>query len=124
MSPAAKYFLSPRNSFERRCDDAVFHPEFPKDINRYRERYAQVSTRLGSRFAAAVDAGIERIKSSPTSAGHYLHTGSMVVREFRRLNLVSFPFFILYGVLAEEVVVGSLIPTASDPLTWLARFQK
>lgn len=102
----------------------VYHPDFPKDIRRYRERYGEVSVRLGSRFANEIDEGIERIKSGPSSTGHFLNTGSTIIKEFRRVNLPNFPFFILYGIHDDEIIVGSLIPTASDPLTWLTRFRK
>ena len=42
--------------------------------------------------------------------------------KFRRRNLRAFPFFILYGVTADTVIFGSVIPSRSDPLTWLTRF--
>ncbi len=104
--------------------NAVYHPEFPKDIRRYRARYEAVSVRLGSRFANEIDRGIERIKSSPSSVGNFVNTGSTIIKEFRRVTLPDFPFFILYAIHADEIIIGSLIPTASDPLTWLTRFRK
>ena len=66
---------------------------------------------------------IDAIKSSPQGAGHYLQTGSQVVHDFRRRNLRAFPFFILYGVTEEALIFGSVIPSRSDPLTWLTRFK-
>jgi len=74
------------------------------------------------RFRAEVDKAIEKIKDSPTSAGHFVDTGSEVVKEVRRRNLSTFPFFILYGLSEDLLVVRSLLPNASDPLTWLKRF--
>jgi hypothetical protein len=65
---------------------------------------------------------LEAIKSSPTSAGHFLNLGSSIVPELRRRNLKSFPFFVLYGVSRDQLFFGSIIPSHSDPLTWLARF--
>ena len=53
--------------------------------------------RLGLRFRAEVDKAIEHIKASPGSAGHFLNTSSQIVKEVRRRNLSSFPFFVLYG---------------------------
>jgi hypothetical protein len=64
------------------------------------------------------------VKLSPASAGHYLNLGSKIVPELRRRNLRAFPFFILYGVTSEQLIFGSVTPSRSDPLTWLARFQK
>lgn len=101
---------------------AVFHPEFPKDIRKFAGEYAQISEGLAQRFRQEVDSAVDAIKSSPTSAGHFLNLGSTVVCDFRRRNLKAFPFFILYGVLADQLIFGSVIPSRSDPLTWLARF--
>ena len=100
----------------------LFHPDFPKDVVRFANQYRSISTKLELRFRAEVAAALDRIKASPSGAGHFLNTSSNVVREVRRRNLVSFPHFVLYGVHNENVVIGALIPGASDPLTWLARF--
>jgi hypothetical protein len=74
----------------------IYHPDFPKDIKRFEAQYREVSERLATRFCGAVDDVIGRIKASPGSAGHFVNTGSQVVKEVRRCNLSSFPFFILY----------------------------
>ena len=100
----------------------VFHPDFPKDIRKFEADYRRISEGLRTRFRHEVEDALQAIKASPTSAGHFLQTGSQVVREFRRRNLRAFPFFILYGVTEDSLIVGSLIPTRSDPLTWLVRF--
>jgi hypothetical protein len=100
----------------------AYHPGFPKDIKRFEAQYLEVSERLALRFRAAVDDAIEQIKASPASAGHFVNTGSRIVKEVRRCNLSSFPAFILYGVSGDLLVFRSLIASASDPLTWLKRF--
>ena len=99
----------------------VYHPEFPQDIKRFEAQYGKISDRLASRFRAEVDDAIERIKNSPASAGHFLNTGSKIVKDVRRRNLSVFPFFVLYAVQEDLLVFRSVISTASDPLTWLAR---
>ena len=98
-----------------------FHPEFPKDVRRFAYEYAQVSPGLAARFRGEIDSAIEAIKQSPASAGHFLHLGSKVVAELRRRNLHAFPFFILYGATTDRLIFGSVIPSRSDPLTWLTR---
>ncbi len=98
-----------------------YHPEFPKDIKRFEAQYREVSEKLGTRFRAEVERAIERIKAGPSSAGHFLNTGSQIAKEVRRCNLPSFPFFFLYGVAGEYLVFRSLIASASDPLTWLKK---
>lgn len=99
-----------------------YHPDFPKEIKQFESQYREISERLAARFRAEMDSAIERIKTAPGSAGHFLNTGSQIVKEVRRRNLSSFPFFVLYGVSGDLLVFRSVIPTASDPLTWLKRF--
>jgi hypothetical protein len=66
---------------------------------------------------------IATIKAAPPSAGHFLTTAE-ARSNLRRRNLKSFPFFVLYGFTGEELYFGSVVPTRSDPLTWLSRFQR
>jgi hypothetical protein len=98
-----------------------YHPEFPQDVKRYEAQYREISPRLGLRFRVEVDKAIQQIKASPSSAGHFLNTGSQIVKEVRRRNLSSFPFFVLYGVAGDILIFRSLMPSSSDPLTWLKR---
>jgi hypothetical protein len=98
-----------------------YHPEFPQDIKKYEAQYREISPKLGLRFRVEVEKAIRRIKASPGSAGHFLNTGSKIVKEVRRANLSSFPFFVLYGISENRLVFRSLIPSTSDPLTWLSR---
>ena len=99
-----------------------YHPEFPKDIRKFADDYRAISDGLAERFDREIKDALDAIKAAPQGAGHYVQTGSQVVREFRRRNLRAFPFFILYGVTEESVIFGSVIPSHSDPLTWLTRF--
>lgn len=77
---------------------------------------------MAARFRNELEEALDAIKASPQSAGHFLQTGSKVVREFRRRNLRAFPFFVLYGVTEDSLIFGSVILSRSDPLTWLIRF--
>ena len=100
----------------------LYHPDFPGDIRRHAASYGEVSATLEVRFRSEVDDAIAMIQAAPTAAGHFLKTGAEIVREIRRRNLVSFPFFILYGVHGDLLIFGSVIASRSDPLKWLARF--
>src|SRR5262245_2063525 len=100
----------------------VFHPEFPHDVRKFEDQYALVSAGLGARFRQELDNAVEAIKASPLSAGHFLNLGSKVLKELRRRNLRAFPFFLLYGVSGDHLIFGAVIPSRSDPLTWLGRF--
>jgi len=101
-----------------------FHPEFPQDVRRFEGEYADVSDGLATRFRHEVEGALESIKASPTSAGHVLNVRSFVGAELRRRNLRAFPFFVLYGVLGDRLLFGAVIPSRSDPLTWLVRFRQ
>ena len=100
----------------------IFHPEFPNDIRKFKAGYGQISVGLADRFRDEIYLAVDAIKASPTSAGHFLNLGSSIVTEFRRRNLKAFPFFILYGIADDRLIFGSVIPSRSDPLTWLTRF--
>ena len=100
----------------------LFHPEFPQDIRKFERDYKTISDGLAMRFRREIDEALNAIKSSPQGAGHFLQTGSKIVKAFRRRNLRAFPFFILYGT-NDTIIVGSLIPSRTDPLTWLTRFE-
>jgi hypothetical protein len=101
-----------------------FHPEFPQDVRRFKQEYARVSEGLAARFQQEVDGAVDSIKASPSAAGHFLHVRSPVAAELRRRNIRAFPFFILYAVVGEQLLFGAVIPSRSDPLTWLARFRQ
>ena len=101
----------------------LYHPDFPQDIRRFEAVYREISTGLAERFRQEVDDALEAIKAAPQASGHFLQTGSRVVQEFRRRNLRGFPFFVLYGLTGDRLLLGSLIPSRSDPLTWLTRFR-
>ena len=98
------------------------HPEFSKDIRKFEAQYRAVSVALAQRFRSEVTVAIEAIKLSPGSAGHYVNTGSRIVRECRRRNLRDFPYFIAYAATEEAIFFASVLPSRSDPLTWLSRF--
>jgi hypothetical protein len=101
----------------------IYHPDFAPDISRFESDYEKISSALGRRFREEVDEAIELIKRAPGGAGHFLQVQSMVVKMFRRRNLRSFPFFVLYAVFEEKLIFGSVIASRSDPLTWLTRFK-
>jgi hypothetical protein len=100
----------------------IFHPEFPNDIRKFESGYSQISVGLAARCRDEMYSAVDAVKASPTSACHFLNLGSSIIPEFRRRNLKAFPFFILYGVVGDQFLFGSIIPCRSDPLTWLSRF--
>lgn len=101
----------------------LFHPEFPKDVWRFAGEYSRVSHALAERFRREVMEAIEAIKLSPAGAGHLVRIHSSIIEQLRRKNLRSFPFFLLYSFGDRRLIFGSVIPSRSDPLTWLNRFE-
>ena len=100
-----------------------FHPEFPKDVRRFETEYSRISDGLASRFRQEVDEAVDAVKRGPNRAGHVLNVGSSVITAMRRRNLRAFPFSVLYGMVGDRLLFGAVIPSRSDPLTWLTRFQ-
>lgn len=101
----------------------VYHPEFARDIKRFESGYAEISPSLAIRFRERVDEGIVTVIAQPSAAGHFLSMGSLLLRDVRRRNLKVFPFFILYGLHHDRLIFASLIPSASDPLSWTDRLK-
>ena len=101
----------------------LYHPEFVRDIQRIAHKYAEISPKLDVRFRRDIDIALVAVKTNPTSAGRFINTGSLILREVRRRNLEVFPFFVLYGLADDRLIFGSVIPSATDPLTWLTRFK-
>jgi hypothetical protein len=91
-----------------------YHPDFPKDIKGYEGRYQNVSQRLALRFRAEIDDAIERIKESPSSAGHFLNTGSQVVKKFEDATLPHFHFSFFTAYLS---ICSFFVPSSRAPRT-------
>ena len=101
-----------------------FHPAFAGDVLRFAAQYEAVATRLGGRFRREIDEAIAEIKAAPTSSGHLLRPSPVSSVVFRRRNLHAFPHFVLYGLIDDRLIFGSVIASRSDPLLWLARLGK
>lgn len=103
----------------------LFHPEFPVDVRRHAADYDEISPGLGLRFRREIDDAVAAITASSSAAGHFLKLGSVIVPDIRRRNLDAFPLFMLYGDTTDErLIFGSVIASRSEPLKWLARFEK
>ena len=101
-----------------------YHPDFSKDLLRFGKQYGDISAALKNRFRTEVGDALAAIKTNPTSAGHSVEIEKQFSAQLRRRNLRKFPFFVLYAFDGERLVFGAVLPSRSDPLTWLARWQK
>jgi hypothetical protein len=100
-----------------------YHPKFSQNVRRFSEEYLKVYPVLGEKFILELREALDEVKGGPQHAGHLLKTRTKTPIIFRRRNLHSFPFFVLYGSTSDLLAFGALIPSRSDPLTWLTRFQ-
>jgi len=96
----------------------VLRNRFFRDQTEYCSAYLSVSETLGVRFEAEVSAAIEVIVERPTSAGHPIPIISKSGQTVRRRNLRIFPFFILYIVHKDRIVLSRLCALRSDPKAW------
>jgi hypothetical protein len=101
----------------------VIHPALADDIHRYASEYRKVYDNLGSRFEHEAVHALDRVEAGPEYAGHLLKTRSVILKNIRRCNLTSFPFFLLYAVVPDTIFIASLIPSRTDPLTWYTRLE-
>jgi hypothetical protein len=91
-----------------------YHPDFPRDIKRFEAQYRKVSQSLAQRFRVEVDDLIEHIKKSPSSAGHFLNTGSQIVKES---GGAIYPRFRFSFCTASLAIGWCFVPLSPAPLT-------
>jgi toxin ParE1/3/4 len=92
----------------------VVSSETELDLAEARDAYRSVSVSLEARFRSAVDAAIASIRQNP-----FLYP--VVHKSLRRVLLRKFPYFILYAVFNDTVVVFGCIHTHRDPKDWQSR---
>jgi hypothetical protein len=101
----------------------VYHPEFSKDIRRFADEYGKAYPALGERFKHEAFDAVAAIKAGPNHAGHLARITSSILKHARRRNLPSFPFFLLYTVTSDTLWFASVLPSRSNPVSWLSRIQ-
>jgi hypothetical protein len=57
-----------------------YHPAFAGDIRRLTDQYSRISLKLGERLRDEIDEAIDQVKSGPGKAGHFINTGSKIVK--------------------------------------------
>ena len=76
-----------------------FRPEAAEELLRARDWYASRVSELGDRFAAAIDATVQRVTARPLAFRVLPRVPSI-----RRAQLRRFPFTLLFRVLAGDVI--------------------
>jgi plasmid stabilization system protein ParE len=74
---------------------------------------------LGDRFVDEYEQTIRRILAAPRSYGRLESVRSR--REIRRCFLQSFPYYIPYEVIGDEIVVLAVAHASRKPSYWLRR---
>jgi len=99
------------------------HPAFEHDLRRFEGEYALVYAELGLRFHREVVESLLAIQTGPNYAGHLIKIKSEIIAQARRRNLHSFPFFVLYGMRGDAILITSLVHGKSNPANWLKRLR-
>lgn len=79
---------------------AEYHPAVQRDFNEAIAYYGDVSGQLADRIEAEFRRGVEAIKNNPRGFSFYLGSET-----FRRCQLPSFPYVIIYREKPEAVRV-------------------
>jgi hypothetical protein len=104
----------------------LFHPDFPKDVRRFQSEYAGISIGLGVRFRRELDEAVDAIKKITEERWSFRE--SRLEGRPRTPSPQSQRVSILrnlwrHGRPDDRMIFGAVIPSRSDPLTWLTRFK-
>lgn len=91
-----------------------FHPDVAKDLESAANWYDAISTELGNRFRATVDAGFDAVESRAESFG-------FVDRPLRAARINRFPYLILFELTENTIEVLGVFHSASNPEKWRKR---
>ena len=88
--------------------------EAKADIASVAEEYGEVASELEEAFRYAIDTCFEAIRQRPLSY-------PIIYKTHRRAMLRKFPYFILFTVFDETVVVFGCFHMRRDPAAWKSR---
>lgn len=94
--------------------EIIIRPTARNNVDDTIQWYEEQQTGLGIKFYRQFLDGIEKIKTNPT----YF---TFIYEEFRRINLKSFPYNIIYKVIDDVVVVFTIYHHSRDPVEMLKR---
>ncbi len=92
----------------------VILPEAKRDLRQAIEWYERESEGLGYRFLDAVDHKFDAVLRNPE-----IHT--IVHRQGRLVQVLPYPYQIVYSVTADQLVVFAVIHTSRDSSSWQNR---
>lgn len=91
-----------------------FHAEAEVELAAEAMYYEERSPGLGERFAGEIETALELVSEFPLMGSPYRYNT-------RRVFPKTFPFAIVYQVLASEVVVLAIAPFPRKPAYWRGR---
>lgn len=94
----------------------IIRPEAALEVQETFNWYAERSEGLGLEFLRAADAGLSAVQRTPFAF-------PVVHEQARRAILRKFPYFLLYLVEQDRIVVLACFHTKRDPIDWLRRVQ-
>lgn len=94
--------------------DLIIDPEAESDLARARDWYDDQDPGVGRRFAQAVDAAFQKIKTSP-------HLYPLVTEDVRFVMPRKFPYVAYYRVEGDKVAVLAVVHQRQDPAVWKRR---
>ena len=92
----------------------VVSSEAEAELTEARESYRAISPALERRFRTEVDAVIASVLTNP-------YQFAVVYKSFRRALLKRFPYFVVFTVFGDTVVVFGFIHVRRDPQVWQSR---
>jgi hypothetical protein len=92
----------------------VVSEEAVLDIDETRHRYRSIGPELEKSFRTALDDAVMAIRSRP-------YAYQVVHGSLRRILLRKFPYFLLFAVFDETVILFGCFHTRRDPKDWRLR---
>lgn len=94
-----------------------FHPEAEQEFIEAAAYYERNVTGLGERFGSEVRYAIERLLEYP-------ELGFPMDADLRRLNLIRFPYFLIYSFTSDLLWVVAVAHTHRRPSYWRSRVNR
>jgi plasmid stabilization system protein ParE len=91
-----------------------FHPSAEAELEEAENYYDAIDTALGNRFRAEFEASVERILGFPNA-------WQSLSKSIRRRRFTSFPYGVVYRVMAKEIRILAIMHLHRSPGYWKNR---
>lgn len=90
------------------------HPDAETELSQARRWYEERREGLGADFLLCVEEAVQKIQNSA-------ETYPAVYKKARQVIVRRFPYYIIYSIEPEEIVVYSVFHASRNPETWKQR---